>query len=138
MKKTFPILYEKSTTGKTKHWEISVSGLKTGDATITVKYGADEDKERITEKTITEGKNIGKSNETTPYQQACSEAESTWKKKLDSGYVENKADLNKEVLLPMLAHKFQERKHDIVYPCYCQPKLDGVRCLAKKVSKTKI
>ena len=28
----------------------------------------------------------------------------------------------------MLATKFQERSHDIVFPAFCQPKLDGVRC----------
>jgi ATP-dependent DNA ligase len=137
MKKIFPTLYEKSTTGKIKYWKISVSGTKQ-EATITVKYGADEDKERISEKLITEGKNIGKKNETTPYEQACAEAESTWKKKLDSGYIEDQANLDKEVLLPMLAHRFQERKHDIIYPAFAQPKLDGVRCLAKKIDKKTI
>jgi len=137
MKKTFKTLYEKSTTGKIKYWSIEVSGTK-NEATITVKYGADNDKERVTEKLITEGKNIGKSNETTPFEQACSEAESTWKKKLDKGYVENKTDLDTEVLLPMLAHRFQDRKHDITFPAYIQPKLDGVRCLVHRVDNRNI
>jgi hypothetical protein len=29
----------------------------------------------------------------------------------------------------MLALKFTERKHDIHFPCYVQPKLNGVRCI---------
>jgi len=127
--KTFPKLFEKSSTGNIKHWTISVST----DNVIITKYGSGDSKVRTTEKEITEGKNIGKANETTPYEQAVSEAEATWKKKLDKGYVENLDDINEEVLLPMLAHTFQKRGHNIMYPAFVQPKLDGVRCLAKKI-----
>ncbi len=131
MDKIFPKLYEQSSTGKVKHWTISV--LKRGIfSTIRVEYGAGDSKVRVTDKDISAGKNIGKSNETTPHEQALSEAQATWKKKLDKGYVENLDDINNEVLLPMLAHSFQKRGHNIDYPCYAQPKLDGVRCLAKK------
>jgi len=31
---------------------------------------------------------------------------------------------------PMLAHPYEKRKKDIVFPCFVQPKLDGVRALA--------
>ena len=137
MNKDFPTLYEQSSTGKIKHWLISVfeDGKK---AVITVAYGAGDDKVRISTKEITKGKNIGRSNETTPYEQAVSEAESTWNKKKDKGYVQDTTKLQKEVLLPMLAHSFNKRGHNIVYPCYAQPKLDGVRCLAKKVDEKTI
>jgi len=131
--KIFPTLYEQSTTGKTKHWSIEVSQTGKSEATILVKYGAGDSKVKLSKKVITQGKNIGRSNETTPYEQALSEAEATWKKKKDKGYVEDISNLQDEVLLPMLAHTFQKRGHDIVYPCYAQPKLDGVRCLAKKI-----
>ena len=127
--KTFPKLYEQSSTGKVKHWQIFVSN----EATIKVEFGTDNSKVRISEKKLTIGKNIGRSNQTTPYEQALLEAESTWKHKLDEGYVEDLKNIKDEVLLPMLAHRFQKRKHDIVYPAYVQPKLDGVRCLAKKI-----
>jgi len=30
---------------------------------------------------------------------------------------------------PMLAHPYHKRKRDIIFPCYVQPKLDGVRCV---------
>ena len=30
---------------------------------------------------------------------------------------------------PMLAHPYEKRKRDIIFPCYVQPKLDGVRCV---------
>jgi len=132
MIKKFPKLYEQSSTGKIKHWEISVAGCL-NEAVITVKYGAGDSKVRESSSTITEGKNLGRSNSTSPWEQACLEAEATWKQKQDKGYVKDIAKLQDEVLLPMLAHKFQERKHDIIYPAYVQPKLDGVRCIAKKI-----
>lgn len=146
MSKIFKKLYEKSSTGKIKHWEISVTtdrismggNLYSEHGIIIVKYGTDNNKIHINKKTIDKGKNIGRSNETTPYEQAVSEAEATWKKKLDKGYVENLNDLNKEVLLPMLAHTFQKRGHNITYPCFVQPKLDGIRCLAKKIDEKTI
>ena len=31
---------------------------------------------------------------------------------------------------PMLAHQFNQKKKEIKYPCFVQPKLDGVRCVA--------
>ena len=31
---------------------------------------------------------------------------------------------------PMLAHPFDKKKKEIKYPCFVQPKLDGVRCIA--------
>ena len=38
-------------------------------------------------------------------------------------------DLNKKYY-PMLAHQFNQKKKEIKYPCFVQPKLDGVRCVA--------
>jgi DNA ligase-1 len=40
--------------------------------------------------------------------------------------------------LPMLANKFIERKKYVVYPCLGQPKLDGVRYTAHKVSDSEV
>ncbi len=40
--------------------------------------------------------------------------------------------------LPMLANKFSERKHHVKYPCYGQPKLDGVRYTSRKISNDEI
>ena len=34
----------------------------------------------------------------------------------------------------MLAHEFTKRGHNVVYPCYVQPKLNGARCLIKKLN----
>lgn len=129
MIKTFPKLYATSSTGKTKEWEIRVED----NQTFTT-HGYIDGKKQI-DVQVVEGKNIGKSNETTPFEQACSDAESKWKKKQDKGY-RTKADIENNItssaLLPMLAMDYKKRGHNIVYPCYVQPKLDGVRCIADK------
>mgnify|MGYP002141761368 CR=1 FL=1 len=76
------------------------------------------------------GKNLGKKNETSPETQARSELDSEMRKKMDKGYHES--GVAAEILpLPMLAHKFVERKHTVTYPAFAQPKLDGCRCLMR-------
>ena len=37
---------------------------------------------------------------------------------------------------PMLAHSWDKYSHKIEYPCYVQPKLDGMRCLAVREGDT--
>ncbi len=74
-----------------------------------------------------EGKNLGKANETTPLQQAISEIESQKSKKMDKGYWPEGNPEPHRLPLPMLAHSYQKRGKDIVFPAYTQPKLDGTR-----------
>ena len=131
-----PTLYCKSKTGKTQLWNIEVIG-----ATIRVSYGYEGGAVTSNDKTITTGKNIGKKNETTPEQQATSEARSLWDKKKTGGYAEELVDAHvpavasdgamavHATILPMLAHDFHKRGKDIKFPCYVQAKLDGVRCI---------
>ena len=132
------LLYGVSSSGKTKTWKIDVVANDDGTADIVTEHGYLGQKITKTNKKIRVGKNIGKSNETTPYQQAVSEAVSTFREKLDKQYrptLEASTDASEFVIeLPMLAHKFKERKHDIVFPCYVQPKLNGVRCLTKRLA----
>lgn len=82
---------------------------------------------------VTKGKNIGKVNQTTPYEQAVLEADSRARKKLDQNYRRTLKELDSLPVGPMLAHPFEKRKHNLEYPVAVQPKLDGVRCLAHKV-----
>jgi ATP-dependent DNA ligase len=56
------------------------------------------------------------------------EALSKWNKKKLQGYHEI-GDEHPQIARPMLAMNFLQRSHDIQYPCFVQPKLDGVRCL---------
>lgn len=87
--------------------------------------------ERIrSEPKFIEGKNIGKSNETTPRNQAIAEIESEKRRKQDTGYWDFGKEPPERFPLPMLAHRYDERGHDIKWPAYIQPKLDGFRCLS--------
>lgn len=124
--KTFGPLYAKSSTGKIKQWCATAQKPNI----LVTSNGYVDGKATIREKPV-KGKNIGRSNETTPFQQACSDAQSKMNKKMDEGYVLDQKDLEGQVLLlPMLAHPYGKRKHDIKYPALVQPKLNGVRCLA--------
>lgn len=139
MRKTFPRLYAHSSTGKTKWWEISAEG-NDGPTFIEIRWGyvgQEDDKIQTTRRNVGTGKNLGRSNETTPFEQACSEAEAMWQKKQDKKYTTSPAKKSK-ILLPMLALDFKKRGHNIEFPAFVQPKLNGVRCLAKKVSEKKV
>ena len=73
-------LYSKDNKGDLRVWSIYTEGSE-----VVVKYGKLGGK--ITEKRYTaEGKSIGKSNETTPEQQAILEAEAKYVKQFKSGY----------------------------------------------------
>lgn len=131
----FPKLYDLTSTGKIKDWFISVHSETPTYAEIHVIHGQEDGKHQTAIRKVKAGKNIGKANETTAQEQATSEAQSMWQKKQDSGYREDRPTSHKtkiSVPLPMLAHKFKERKHDLVWPAFVQPKLNGVRCLVER------
>ncbi len=83
------------------------------------------------------GKNIGKSNETTPYQQAVKEIKAKFKTKLKQGFKTdiNSLTVNKTDELnhrkPMKAVQF--RKGLMHYPAILQPKINGVRCSTSSI-----
>jgi len=127
-------LYGLTSKGKAKVWKISVVDLENGTTAIDQEYGELGGKLQINRKTVKTGRNIGRSNETTPFQQATKEAESKYRKKLEQeGYSEDKDNLSIPKL-PMLAQTFDKSKHRIKYPAYAQPKLNGVRCFAEKIN----
>lgn len=131
--KQLPTLFKKTSTGADQEWAIGTEG-----AVIVTKWGQVGGSIQETRDEIKTGKNIGRSNETTATQQAELEAHSQWEKKLKKGYVQDlksaKAGLTDDIIeggiFPMLAHRFDEQGHKLVYPCYVQPKLDGHRCIA--------
>ncbi len=80
------------------------------------------------------GKNIGKTNETTPEQQALLEAQAKIDSKMTEGYFENIDDAKEiDVILPMLAKSYNDVCGKINWnkPVFAQPKLDGMRALTK-------
>lgn len=117
-----PTLYTIDSKGKTRQWDV-----KTDGANIVVSYGVVGGK--IADKiTTAKAKNVGKSNETTPEQQAELEAKSKWTFQID------REDYNPDVtqaglqLRPMLAMDFLKVGHRVNWnDAYGQPKLDGLR-----------
>lgn len=141
----FPELVGEASTGKTKIWSIAVEDRADGYGWIVTRHGYEGGKIQVLEKAVHTGKNIGKKNETTPFNQAVLEARATWQKKKDSGYSEmgtgsgaalteiaasRATAVSTDVPLPMLAHDFNKRGKTIVFPCYVQRKYDGTRCVA--------
>jgi ATP-dependent DNA ligase len=121
----FPILYHKGKTGALVQWTVW-----TESNIIFAEHGQVGGKLQITPGIECSGKNIGKSNETTPEQQAIAEAKAMWTFKVERKYSETKEDAQEEVFLPMLAGKFTTRKNKIIYPVSVQRKIDGLRCVA--------
>ena len=153
---TFPTLYN-TTIGTTRSKQWSVSVLDNSDNTFTIhtEHGITGGKQVSHDTIITEGKNKGKKNETTPQQQAILEAERDWTKKVKQGYgeepttqmvTEENSNLKKEkkekkdkLLKPMLANEFDmEKEKSCQFPVFIQPKLDGVRCLIYKDNNNQI
>jgi DNA ligase-1 len=122
-----PILYSLTSKGQTQCWQIFVEG--SSFYTIEgIKGGA------MTQSAHTTclGKNIGKKNETSGEEQAQKEAAAKHKKKLDSGYWENEADIHQSKFFePMLAKKWEDYK-DTSYPLYISAKYDGLRLIINK------
>ncbi len=123
-----PTLYGLDKSGKERYWNVSVE-TRDNSVFVTRRYGQVGGKETETSTEIKAGKNIGRSNETSPFQQAQLEAKSLWKKQVEAGYVEDLKKVDTLVLLPMLANKWEEKSKYISEPFYVQPKLDGVRML---------
>lgn len=119
-------LYCKDMHGKTRVWSVSV---EKGEeySTITISHGEEGGKKIVTKRAISAGKNVGKSNATTHYEQAVSEARSKFDRKLKEGYSEDLEGV--KTLRPMLALEYSKRSKSISFPCYVQPKYDGVRAL---------
>lgn len=117
-----PILYRQSKSGKIRQWRVWTEGSQ-----IWTEYGLVGGKLQQDYKEA-EAKNVGRSNETTPEEQAEKEAQALWTKKVDRKYSETIEEAKEPDYFPMLAKSFNQDK--ITYPCDVQRKLDGVRCLA--------
>lgn len=101
-------------------------------------------KETKAQRFVYEGKNIGRSNETSPLQQAVSEIKSNitshleraWQLTYDAAvaYKEEKKLSSEGFIFPMTAQTYTAGKTEVRWPCFSQPKLDGHRCMAQKVN----
>ena len=80
-----------------------------------------------------EQKNVGKANETSLGEQAAAEGWAEHKKKRESGYFDSVNEIDAfDKIKPMLASKYEDAKFDFEKnDYYAQPKLDGIRCVAR-------
>ena len=130
MIKKLQTLYKVDTKGKLREWTMHIDG-----ASFYAVKGLVDGKLTTDKPTKTIAKNVGRSNATTPESQAELEAQAKFQKKLESGYALDPIDAQKKKFYePMLAHNFKDRQGEIKYPCYSQPKLDGIRCVVRKES----
>lgn len=121
-----PLIYSRDVKGHVRTWQFevdlakwrSISGLMNGEKVVSGW-------------TTCTGKNIGKSNETSPEMQALAEASAEWRKKLDRDYRESIEELDRVPPSPMLAQDFAKQKK-LAFPVVCQPKLDGIRALISR------
>lgn len=133
--KTWPMLYKQTTGGKVQEWEISVIP-KAETAEIAITYGLRDGKKPTTYETINQGKNAGKANATSAYDQAVKEAEAKWKKQQERRHYSTDAtggeSGDKRSQAPMLAKSFEDYQEKLshVEEFALQPKLDGFRCNA--------
>lgn len=127
-----PILYGLSSKGKLQQWQVKVQELSDGTANLIRESGYVNGKIKQNIKRVKKGVNIGKSNETTPLQQAINMAHSELDSKRNSNYELNidPNDYVPRLVLPQLASKVKNGK--IKFPCDMQPKLNGICCIARK------
>lgn len=129
-------LFKVHSNGKVGDWVITVTDNQDGTALMeraaTKVLGG---KPVVTPTEYTQGKNIGRANETTALEQAVLEAEARYKKQLDKGYVVEQPEEGAAVtnslgfVKPMLAQPIEKVK-GWTYPVYASAKLDGNRMLA--------
>lgn len=127
MIEVMPTLYKRTSTGAVQSWHREIDGDKYRSVSGQ-KNGAKVESGWVT----CTGKNIGKSNETTPEQQAQLECEAAYTKKLaQGGYHEDEADIDTpKFFKPMLAKQYADDFPGFGVKIIAQPKLDGVRCIA--------
>jgi len=175
--KEYSPIFGRDKTGKTRVWSATIFRFTSSSKTLAViQHGIYEGKLQVDTREYTEGKNIGKRNETTPLQQCIAEVEKKRKDKLEKeGYCTTFPSRETGVvdgtqhrkIFPMLANKYQpvssalrnfslkppssgavmsedcaadcaslvrngvkkRGSEGIVFPCFVQPKLDGLRCV---------
>lgn len=126
-------LYKRTNTGKVQQWEVVV----VGDSYHTIS-GQVGGKLTTSKPTKCAGKNLDKSNATTPESQALADARAKWTKKQAEGYTETASEVDtavEGVIKPMLAQTWEDAegtKHAVQFPCISQPKLDGIRCIVTR------
>ena len=131
--KKYETLYKRTTTGKTQIWFMEQDGNKYRSTT-----GQLDGKKVTTEWTECEGKNVGRSNETSPIEQATAEIEAEYKKKQAQGkYSKDAGEIDIATFFdPMTAKTYEKHRTPTKAEfsagiVYAQNKLDGMRCIVR-------
>ncbi len=130
----YPKLYKISTTAATLVWWMEQNGPQ-----YRMHSGQLGGKIVTTTWTIAKSKNVGASNETTPEAQATAEINSAYALKKKKGYRDTvEQAVTSDRFQCMLADKYKDRHHKLfdadghaLKPLWVQPKLDGIRCIAR-------
>jgi len=129
----FSPLYKRDSKGKVRKWLLEIGADGSGRWAFRTVSGLDDGQKVTSAWKETQGKNIGRANETTAEEQARSEIESLYTKQRDKAYFDDVDSIDSfEKFKPMLAHDYAKRgvtfeKGDV----FAQPKLDGMRCVAR-------
>lgn len=122
-------IYKRTATGATQVWKQEIKGH--AYRTISGQLGG---KLVTSAWTYCDTVNAGKKNERSGEEQAYFEVMSNYTKKLDKEYHLNPDSIDEaKKFLPMLAKDYKDYKDklDFADGVYSQPKLDGMRCIAK-------
>jgi len=123
----FAPLYKRTNTGAIQQWQVEVDYTKGAYRSISGQHCG---KLVTSAWTLCKGKNIGKTNETTPNEQARREAQAKFTKKCEHHYHHDIANIDtKSFIEPMLAKKYEDEFDGDYSDLYSQPKLDGMRCI---------
>lgn len=130
---SYEILHKRGVGGEIRVWsmELGQFGDEFGHRVIS---GVLDGKMVESGWTTCSPKNVGRSNETTAETQAIAEIEAEYRKKKDRGYFEDIDDVDTVAFTkPMLASDWEKLKAkiDIDEGVVVQPKLDGIRCIAR-------
>jgi DNA ligase-1 len=127
--KKYKELFKRDSANKVRVWYMESEGNKYR----TVSGLTDGDKV-TSEWTIVLGKNHGKKNETSDFDQTEKEIEAKYKKQLKSGYFDDISKIdNESYFKPMLAKNYKDYAHkiDLTSGEYLlQTKFNGIRCIA--------
>ena len=155
----FDTMYAVDKKGKPIYYKVTVEQIEGHVGLITEHTGQYGGKDKVKKTLVKTGKNLGKANATTPFEQAQKDAASRYEKKRREGYKSLGEYLMKFQISydeyetaygnivelfeaknvwyntdhndrpkPMLAHKYKQHKNKVEYPCFIQPKLNGIRC----------
>lgn len=120
------LIYKLDSNGGVRYWCAEVDGARYRFAS-----GRVEGKEVVSGWKTAKAKNVGKSNATTAEQQALLDVSYCYAdKRKTGGYADTPEESGVKYVEPMLAEKWKDYGAKMGFPLWCQPKLDGIRCVA--------